>query len=219
MATGTLFEMNAQQSIGFPQSLSEEYKPQRIVDFVGLEKQKRILSNFVKAPKPCAMLFNGVSGSGKTTMAQAVARELNATIWHIPSQDCKVDKIAEISAHCHYVPRSGLAGFHLVICDEADQMSSAAQLAMLSKLDGSDPCPSTIWIFTCNATDRLEERFLSRCAIKLDFNSYGAGSEIADLLARVWASKTEAPPPNFKKLACGNVREALSRLETELLSI
>lgn len=90
---------------------------------------------------------------------------------------------------------------------------------LLSKLDSSEACPNTIWIFTCNATDKLEERFLSRC-IKLDFNSYGSGSEIADLLARVWKDKAgDAPCPNFKRLACGNVRESLQRLESELLSV
>jgi hypothetical protein len=91
----------------------------------------------------------------------------------------------------------------------------------LSKMDGTEACPQTIWIFTCNATDRLEERFVSRCNIKLpDFNSYGAGNEISDLLTRVWEAEANgAPAPNLKKLACGNVREALSRLGTELLAI
>lgn len=220
MATNTLFVMESQASLGFPQSLSEEFKPLRIAEFVGLEKQKRVLSNFVKSPRPIALLFKGPAGTGKTTMAESVARELDATVWHIPSQECKVDKIAEIAAHCHYVPKAGLKGFHVVICDEADQMSPAAQLALLSKLDGSDPCPQTIWIFTCNETDRLEERFLSRCTIKLDFNSYGASEEIASLLQKIWEAKAgSASAPNFKKLVCGNLRESIARLETELLAV
>ena len=220
MATGTLFEMESQQNLNYGRSLTEEYKPTRIADFVGLTKEKKILSAFVKNPKPCAILLQGASGTGKSTMAEAVARELDATVWRIPSQECRVDKIAEVSSHCHYVPRAGLAGFHVVIVDEADVMTPQAQLALLSKLDGSDPCPSTIWVFTCNATDRLEERFLSRCAIKLDFNSYGASAEIAELLAKIWQAKAgDAPAPNFKKLACGNLRESLQRLETELLAV
>jgi len=97
--------------------------------------------------------------------------------------------------------------------------ADAAQKFLLSKLDGSEPCPQTIWIFTCNATDRLEERFLSR-TLRLEFNSYGAGTDIADLLARVWEAEANgAPCPNLRKLACGNVRESLSRLESELLAI
>jgi len=43
---------------------------------------------------------------------------------------------------------------------------------------------------------------------------------IAEFLARIFREKAgDATAPNFKKLACGNVRESLQRLETELLAI
>jgi replication-associated recombination protein RarA len=219
MATGTLFEMTAQTGLQFPKSLTEEFRPLCISDFVGLEKQKKLLSNLVKQPRPCALLFKGTSGSGKTSMALAFAAELNATVWHVGSQECKIDRLQEIVAHCHYVPQSGLNGFHVVVVDEADCMSDAAQKYLLSKLDSTGTIANTIWIFTANAIDKLEDRFLSRC-LTLDFNSYGAGSEIADLLARIWRDKApDAQAPNFKRLACGNVRQSLQNLEAELLSV
>jgi replication-associated recombination protein RarA len=219
---GSLFETHAdsaQQGIAFPQSLTEEFRPKRIAEFVGLEKQKKILGNLLHAPRPCALLFLGAPGTGKTTLAMAFASELNADFQHIGSQQCKLDELERVVRMCHYVPKSGLAGFHVVLVDESDVMSDAAQKYLLSKLDATEACPNTIWIFTCNATDRLEERFLSRC-LKLDFNSYGSGSEIAELLARIWKAKAgNAPAPNLKRLACGNVRESLQRLEVELLAV
>ena len=216
----TLFAMQSQTAMDYGRPLTEEFKPTRIADFVGLDKQKRILSAFVAKPYPVPMLFEGDSGTGKTSMAYALAAELNATVWHVGSQDCRVDVLKDISHNCHYVPKAGLKGFHVVIVDEADVMSDAAQKYLLSKLDGTEPCPNTIWIFTCNSTDGLEKRFLSRCIIKLEFNSYGAGDAIADLLSRIWTAKAgTAEAPNFKRLACGNVRESLSRLETELLAV
>jgi hypothetical protein len=54
-------------------------------------------------------------------------------------------------------------GFHVVWPTRADQMTSAAQLALLSKLDSTDPAPNTIWIFTASETERLERRLVSRC--------------------------------------------------------
>jgi replication-associated recombination protein RarA len=216
----TLFVMESQPSLGFPMPLTEEFKPQRIADFVGLEKQRKILANLVKNPRPCALLFKGASGCGKTSLAYAFARELNADVWHVGSEECRVDRLKEIVSRCYYVPSAGLNSFHVVIVDEADVMSDASQKYLLSKLDGTESCPNTIWIFTCNSVERFEDRFLSRCLVLPDFNGYGASADVCELLARIWHAKAgQAEAPNFKRLASGNVREALQRLETELLAV
>ena len=155
-----LFEMESQQGFDYPKPLTEEFKPVRLADFIGLEKQRKVIAGFLARPYPVAMMFSGDAGTGKTSMAYAVARELNATVWHVGSQDCKVDRLKEISHNCNYIPQAGLRGFHVVIVDEADRMSTAAQDYLLSKLDGTEPCPATIWIFTSNDCEKLEKRFL-----------------------------------------------------------
>jgi DNA polymerase III delta prime subunit len=107
----------------------------------------------------------------------------------------------------------------MIICDEADAMSDAAQKFLLSKLDSSEPVPNTIWIFTCNSTDKLEGRFLSRCRV-LEFSTYGMSDAIVEHLARVWRSETSGECPNLKRLVTEthcNVRESLMRLELEMM--
>jgi putative ATPase len=204
-------------TLQFPKSLTDEFRPHQIADFVGLEKPKKILNRLAEQPRECALLFLGSPGTGKTTMAQAFAKQLGAELHHIGSTECKIESLQELTRICQYVPLTG--GWHVNLVDEADVMSDAAQKYLLSRLDSAAPCPKTIWIFTCNSTDRLEERFQSRC-LRLDFNSYGAASGIAELLARIWQSKAgDTEAPNFKKLACGNVRESLQRLEVELLAV
>jgi hypothetical protein len=111
--------------------------------------------------------------------------------------------------------------FHMVLVDEADRMTEAAQIALLSHLDGTNPAPNTIYVFTCNSTDRLEQRFLSRLR-PVDFSSYGIAKDAAGLLARVWSAETKAAAPNFARIvkeANNNIREALMRLETELMAV
>jgi DNA polymerase III delta prime subunit len=121
---------------------------------------------------------------------------------------------------CAYVPLSG--GFHLVTVDEADKMTPAAQLSLLSKLDATDAPPSTIWVFTCNATDGLEPRFLSRTR-QIEFSSYGMAADAMRLLDSIWQREAQgAAAPNFGRIvkeSANNLRDALMFLETELLAL
>jgi DNA polymerase III gamma/tau subunit len=109
-----------------------------------------------------------------------------------------------------------------VLADEADQMTNAAQLALLSKLDSTDPASNTIWIFTANDTERLEHRFLSRCK-DLEFSSYGLAGEIAAYLDKVWhAEGGNGNPPDLERMAKdsrNNVRDCLMRLEVDLMPL
>jgi replication factor C subunit 2/4 len=215
----------SQSGFAFPQPLSERYAPAAIGDFVGLEKPRKILAKFAEAPYPSAWIFVGPSGTGKTTMALAMCKAIAGELHHIPSQNCDLAAVEHVTHQCHYYPRmldsSTPARFHLVLVDEADKMSNAAQLAFLSKLDGTAFPPNTVFVFTCNAVDRLEDRFLSRCR-RIDFSSYGMAEGIQGLLARIWDQETDNPTerPNFARIAKesnNNVRDALMTLEVQIM--
>lgn len=218
--------MATQPTFDFPQPLAEKYMPTRIAEFIGLDKAKKILSKFAASPYPSAWLFVGPSGTGKTCMGLALANEMPAELHHIPAKECTLETVQDVCRQCYYSPRQPgnwkPVKFHLVLVDEADQMSYPAQLAFLSKLDATAFPPNTVFVFTCNATENLEKRFLSRVRT-IEFSSYGMGNDIAGLLEKVWAKETgnSAERPNFARLvkdATNNVRDALMGLELELMA-
>ena len=220
--TETLFEMSAPQAaFDFPQSLTEKYRPKTVDEFVGLDKVKKVMRKLIAKPFDSAWLFIGPPGTGKTCMGLAIAAAIPAELHHVPSQECHVENIERVRRTCQYVPMSGCK-MHLVLVDEADQMSPAAQVSLLSKLDSTNFPPNTVFIFTCNNTDRLEPRFLSRLHT-CEFSSYGMAGEAAALLETIWTKElgaAEAERPNFHRLVKdnnNNVRGALMALETKLM--
>jgi len=211
-----------QAGIQFPASLSEKYRPHSLQDFVGLEKPKKVLAKFAQSPFPhAAFLFVGPSGTGKTSASLALCEMIRGELHHIPSQSCNVATVEDTVRQCHYVPRNNT--LHVVLVDEADQMTPQAQLAFLSKLDGTAFPPQTVFIFTANDTERLQDRFLSRCMV-LQFSSHGMAKDIAGLLESVWLAEAgeTTDKPNFLRMAQdsrNNVRDAVNSLQVELLAL
>jgi DNA polymerase III delta prime subunit len=130
-----------------------------------------------------------------------------------------VSAVSELRQRLAYLPKQGKR-VHLVLIDEADQMTMQAQLAFLSILDSTNRPEQTIFIFTCNETERLEARFLSRCGV-IEFSSYGLAKDATALLARVWEAEANgADAPNFARIvkeSNNNIRAALMEVQKELI--
>lgn len=196
--------------------LVEKYRPTTLGGFIGITQAREDAADFVANPYSSAWCFVGASGTGKTTLAQAIAAELGAQVHHIASQNCTVETVKSLRHSLAFAPMFG-SRWHVVIVDEADEMSGAAENAWLSLTDSTNRPVDTIIIFTCNSTEKLQKRFLSRCEV-VEFSSYGIAKETADLLADVWEKETAnaAPAPNFARIvkeANNNVRESLQVLQ------
>lgn len=218
---------SAQCGFSFPVSLTEEFRPRTLDQFVGLEKPRKIAASLIRQPKSCSLRFVGPSGTGKTTLALAIAALMPAELHHIPSKDCTLDTVNSVAAQCYRMPHDPWditknCKAHLVLVDEAHYMTRAAQTAFLSLLDATAFPPNTIFIFTMNTEDGLDAAFLSR-SMPIEFSSYGIAREVTALLSRIWEAKAPAgsPAPNFARIVkdcSNNVRAALMALDVELMA-
>jgi len=239
MATQTRIDLGEprQNAIAFPLSLAEKYQP-RLKDYIGLSEPKRIFMGLLKKPRPCSLLCVGAPGTGKTTAGVAFSNELPGALVHTAAQKCDVAQVDALWDRFAYMPAVGR--WWIALVDEADQASDKAQLALLSKLDGSaalkplwgggvvrGEAPPIIWIFTSNGIGpdqirpplSLLPRFTSRCLL-VPFTAPTL-AEIAKYLQRVWkkeGGRSGLPFEYFMELAQGvGVRDALMRLDVELL--
>lgn len=199
--------------------LVEKYRPTTIDSFIGIDEARADASDLVANPYSSAWCFVGASGTGKTTLAQAIGAELGAEVHHIASQNCTVETVKALRHSLAFAPMFG-SRWHLVIVDEADEMSVAAENAWLSLTDSTNRPANTIIIFTCNTTDNFKNpaRLLSRFEV-VKFSSYGIAKATTDLLARVWNAEvvgSDAELPNFARIvkeSNNNVRESLQVLQ------
>jgi DNA polymerase III delta prime subunit len=146
-------------------SLLQRHRPARIQDFIGLEKTREFLTALAENPFTTSLLFVGDSGLGKSTMAHAFAAAIPAQPHHVPARACDQQRVEDLVKECHYVPSVDWrpVSAHVGIIDEADAMTTAAQIAFLSVLDGTTRFPNpVIFIFTANSTAKLDWRFRSR---------------------------------------------------------
>ncbi len=188
-------DKNLSGMLQFPEPLVERYAPKRVEDFAGLREIKAALLGFLAKPYPSAWLFVGPSGTGKSRMGMAMAEQIPALFHHIGSRDCGLQTVDDVCFQCNYVPWDPFnperkPTMHLVLADEAETMSNAAQDAFLSRLDGTRPVPNTVFVFTANDIDRLAERFVSRCR-KVMFSRENLASDVIAHLRSIW--RKEAP--------------------------
>ena len=221
-----MFEVDLQPDLGFPEELAERYRPHSLDEFIGLADVKKVMAKYVARPYPTSWIFLGPPGVGKTCMGLFLAEILNAELHHMTAQSFKVDELQRIRTTCQYLPNRSFAPnpelpckFHLVLTDEVNLGSPDAQNKALSYLDGTDPAPSTIWVWTCNETRTLHERFLSRSKV---LNFTVPNDAVARHLGAIWVAETTVEA-SFARLAAiatnssGNVRGALMSLETDFL--
>jgi replication factor C small subunit len=149
----------------------EKYRPEKIDDLVNQDDVKARLKPLVERKDELPhLLFAGPPGSGKTTLALIISKELlgdlasDYTLSLNASDERGIDAVRErIKIFASYSDRREGVPFRLVILDEADEMTRDAQTALRRIME--ETSRYTRFILICNYSSNLIEPIQSRCAI------------------------------------------------------
>jgi DNA polymerase III delta prime subunit len=138
----------------------EKYRPQTLKEYVGNETIKNKIADYLKQGSIQNLLFHGVAGTGKTTLAKLIAKNLNCDLLYINASDERgIDTIRD-----KIIPFASSMSFNdvkIVILDEADYITPQAQATLRNTIESCSK--TTRFIFTCNYLERIISPLQSRC--------------------------------------------------------
>ena len=150
----------------------EKYRPKKLNEIVGLKHIVESIKAFLKNPKTMPhLLLSGIPGTGKTTVALCIARELFGENWKTftlelnASDERGINTVRDrIKGFSRYSRASfGNVPFALIVLDESDQMTKPAQTALRRIMETSSR--TSRFILICNYSNKIIEPIQSRCAI------------------------------------------------------
>ena len=138
----------------------EKYRPTTLEEYVGNEIIKDKIADYLKQGSIQNLLFHGVAGTGKTTLAKLIAKNLNCDLLYINASDERgIDTIRD-----KIIPFASSMSFNdvkIVILDEADYITPQAQATLRNVIESCSK--TTRFIFTCNYLERIISPLQSRC--------------------------------------------------------
>ncbi|MAG10730.1 replication factor C small subunit, partial [Candidatus Pacearchaeota archaeon] len=148
---------------------TEEYRPSKFDELVGQDeivKRVQALTNSMNIPH---LLFAGPAGTGKSTLALIVVKELFKKNWKEnylelnASDERGINVVREKVKNFARTKSLGEVPFKIIFLDEADALTPEAQQALRRTMENySVTCR---FVLSCNYSSKIIDPIQSRCAI------------------------------------------------------
>jgi replication factor C small subunit len=147
---------------------AEKYRPKTLNDIVDQKEIVERLKSFVKSRNVPHCIFAGPPGTGKTTAALCLARDLYGDVYreHLmelnASDERGINIVRETVKTFARMKSIGEIPFKIMILDEADNMTADAQQALRRTMERfTETCR---FIMCANYSGKIIEPIQSRCA-------------------------------------------------------
>ena len=220
MKQESLFANNGQN-----EPLANRVRPQNLDQFVGQEQllgPGKILREIIDNDQVSSMIFWGPPGVGKTTLAEIIARQSQASFFNFSAVDSSITKIRKIMKQAEAEHEVGQKT--LVFVDEIHRFNKAQQDAFLPYVERGSI--TLIGATTENPSFEVNSALLSRCKvfvlkplevkdiIKLLQNALHNPNGFGKLTVKISKQEIKA----IAKFANGDARTALNTLEMAVLN-
>jgi len=142
--------------------LVERYRPIKLENYVGNENIKKTISQYLTQNDIQNLIFYSSAGTGKTTLAKLIVKNLDCDYLYINSSDERgIETIRDKVSG--FASAASFKSIKVVILDEADFLTIQAQASLRNVIETFSR--TTRFILTCNYIERIIDPLQSRCQV------------------------------------------------------
>lgn len=138
---------------------TEKYRPDTLTGYIGNESLKAKIARMIADGDIPHLLLSGPAGTGKTTMAKMLVKNIDCDHLYINASD--ENNVETIRTKVKsFASTLGFKSMKIIILDEADYITQNAQAALRNIMETFSR--STRFILTCNFVERIIDPIVSR---------------------------------------------------------